>query len=63
MDLNPDEYPPEEAERRAGELARRLLTTPPKPQSEIKGKRKVRRVGAAKNDSEPDRVPGSVEEG
>jgi hypothetical protein len=32
------DYPPEEAERRAGELARRLLTTPPKPQSKIKGK-------------------------
>lgn len=38
MNQEPDDYTPEEAERRAGELARRLLTTPPKPQSEIKEK-------------------------
>jgi hypothetical protein len=35
MEQDPDQYPSEEAERRAGELARRLLTTPPKPQSQL----------------------------
>jgi hypothetical protein len=43
MESDQEDYPPDEAERRAGELARRLLTTPPKPQSEIKAKATAKR--------------------
>lgn len=42
MNMEPDDYTPEEAERRAGELARRLLTTPPRPHKAEPSRRKTR---------------------
>jgi hypothetical protein len=36
MEQDPDQYPPEEADRRAVELAQRLLNTPPSSLSDLR---------------------------
>lgn len=51
MRENP-EYPKEEAERRAQAVARRMLNTPPKPQSSLKAhirkpQRKAKKIKTA----------------